>query len=207
MLKSKNNIVINSNELQLIGEYELYTSRVSGQTYERVTAIKIVNRLGEIIYQSGNNLSIAIENIEKIENEIIHALSNNFLQLLDELFYKCNYQTFQMRVKSHKQRVYNEEKDQTLKNINAENKALRNELKSMVDNDKYIVVEKYDQINLYKKADKRVTREILDYAIENNLVKLLITLHEDQTKYNTSNEVWNNNLKAMKEYIVTNLIQ
>ncbi|WP_312286811.1 hypothetical protein [Terrisporobacter sp.] len=207
MLKSKNNIVINSNELQLIGEFELHTSSISNKTHERVTEIKIVNSFGKIVYQSGNNLSISVENIEKIENEIIHALDNSFLQLLDELFYNCNYQTFEMRVKNHKQRLYNEEKDQTLKTINAENKALRNELQDMIDNDKYIVIEKYDQINLYEKTDKRVTKNILDYAIENNLVKLLLTLHEDQTKYNTSNEVWNNNLKAMKEYIQINLIQ
>lgn len=206
MIKSKNNIIINSNELQLIGEFELYTSSISNKTYERVTEIKIVDSFGKVVYQSGNNLSATIENIEKIEDEIIHALNNNFLQLLDELFYNCNYQTFSMRVKHHKQRLYNEEKDQTLESINAQNKVLRQELNEIIDNNKYIITEKYDNIYLYEKMDKRVNESMLDVAIENNYAKLLITLHEDDTKYNTSNEVWNNNLKCMKEYIQLNLI-
>lgn len=207
MLKSKNNIIINSNELQLIGEYKLYTSKISNEIYERITEIKVVNSLGEIIYQSGNNLSIAIENIEKIENEIIIALENNFLQLLDELFYNCNYQTFQTRIKNYNSIKYIEKKDQTLKNINAENKELKAEIKKIINNDKYIIVDKYDYIKLYKKLDKRVTEDIIVYAIENNLVELLITVQDNKTKYNTLNEVWNNNLKTIKEYIQTNLIQ
>lgn len=201
MLKSKNNIIINSNNLQLIGEYEVYTTSISNITYERVTEIKIVNSFGEIVYQSGNNLSISVENMNTIEDQIIHALNNNFLQLLDDLFYKCNYATFENRVKKHQQQIYKEEKDQTLKNINAENKKLKEEIKSIIDNDKYIMIDKYDHIKLYKKADKRVTKDIIDYAIENNLVELLVTIQEKETKYNTLNEVRNNNLKALKEYI------
>ena len=207
MLKSKNNIIINSNNLQLIGEYELYTSKISNETYKRITEIKVVDQKGNVMYQSGNNLSIAMDNIEKIENEIIVALENNFLQLLDELFYNCNYQTFKIRIKKYNDMKYKEEKENTLKTINAENKDLKEEIKNIINDDKYIMIDKYDYIKLYKKADKRVTKDIIDYAIENNLIELLVTVQEKETKYNTLNEVWNNNLKTIKEYIQTNLIQ
>lgn len=205
MLKSKNNIIINSNNLQLIGEYELYTSKISNESYERVIEIKIVDQKGNVVYQSGNNLSISVENIEKIEDEIITALENNFLQLLDELFYNCNYQTFKMGIKKYEDMKHIEKRDQTLKSINAENKELKAEIKSIIDDDKYLLIDKYDYIKLYKKADRRVTKDILDYAIENNLVELLVTIQEKETKYNTLNEIRNNNLKALKEYLSINL--
>ncbi|MGL5649673.1 MAG: hypothetical protein ACRDDY_17715 [Clostridium sp.] len=208
MIKSKNMIVINSNSLQLIGEYELYTSSISGETYEVVKSVQLVDNKGTVKYQSGNNLHMSIENIEIIEDQIIVALENNLIDMLDKLCYKCNWNYFQTCIKQYVNRMNEEKRSEFLSEINEENKTLKNEVYNLATMKDVIILDMLDSIELYEKLDNKVTQELLNYRtysdskkelcnqlVNEGYIKLISIIKNDDTIYNTYNEIRNNNYK------------
>ncbi|WP_297136184.1 hypothetical protein [Terrisporobacter sp.] len=217
MLKSKNMIVINSNNLQLLGEYKLYTSKMNNETYEVVTYVKLIDNKGVVVHETGNNLHMRIENIKLIENEIVVALENNFMNMIDDLCYKCNFNYFALNIKQYVNRIEAEKKSIYLNEINEQNKKLKKELFELAELKNIIVVDMLDSIEIYEKLDDRVNqgfinrrtysdskkelKELCNELVKNEYIKLINKIKNDDTIYNTYNEIENNNYKDVIELL------
>ncbi|MGL5507914.1 MAG: hypothetical protein ACRDB0_08440 [Paraclostridium sp.] len=225
MMKSESQVIINGAELTLIGEYENYTTSLSKTNFDMISEVKITDKEGNTVYQSGNNLCLVLDKIEELESEIIFAMDNHdkfgiktnlITRLLDELFYKNIYTTFSMRIRNLKEQKEQQDKDEYFKNINEENKILKSELNTAIEKSDFIVNVTIDYIEIFKSLDDRVKQHSIEISdtqarnmyikmlLDDNLIKLVETITESNTRYNTYNEIWNIQYKKAIEFLRLN---
>lgn len=180
MLKSLNQIIINSSNLQLICDYETRYSRIAGKERSRITSYIVVNNKGKIIKSNySNNISLLatqekeLYNIIDEEQNIIDALELEALELLENILCCFETQTTRIRLRNLKRQVEKEQEKQKVNTINKENQIFTSELQLLAQNKNVRVNIKYDKIEIYT---------ILDNSI-NHMPIEAITAHKDGHKY------------------------
>lgn len=92
--RDKKEITIKTSNLTMIAKYHDRYSKILDKTYKNeVYEYCLMNNKNEIIYQSGNNLSILIYeekgyiSIKSYIDEVVYALENNLISLIENFMY------------------------------------------------------------------------------------------------------------------------
>ena len=211
MLKSKNQVIINSSNLQLICNFEARYSRVAGCERVEVKSYMIVDSKGNIVneHKYSNNLCKLIEglDIRSLESElddIKFCLENGYVKIIEDIMYNNSQSSTRIQIKNLKCQIKKENEKKELDRLNKENKELETELIELCKNNNV-------RINKDRGSKEITLYEILDSAANHLELKSIIS-HPDGHKYLKEIKVFksknrydlnrlNDNLKSCIEYV------
>lgn len=215
MLVSENQVIINSNNLNLICNYENRYSYLNKNYQTEIYKYTIIDNKGNVIKENDNNIFKLVHELDKrsLKSEldnIIFCLENNLIDTLENILLNNSKCRTDIIIKSVKSELEQNKKDSYNKEIHESNSMLKIELNKLLENTMYLynINLGTNEIILYKKLDNKVSYNNLNYVLEseekNKYIEVIGIFNDRKNKY--MHEILNDNLKSVLKYIKDYLI-